>query len=84
MWSWLQQRFGQRAAIPETLWQEALAAVPYAAALPAPDRQRLRRQVGHFLRTKTFEGAAGRVVTDTMRLSVALQACILTLNLDPD
>ncbi len=82
MWAWLQQRYGRRATIPDSLWQESLAGFPYAAALPAPDRERLRQQAGQFLRAKTFEGAGGLVVTDAMRLAVALQACTLILNLD--
>jgi hypothetical protein len=83
MWGWL--RLGRRRyAIPEGIWTEALRHIPYAATLPAADQERLRALVLRFLRAKTFEGAAGLQVTDGMRVHVALQACLLVLNLDFD
>jgi hypothetical protein len=82
MWPWL--RLGRRRpTIPDNLWADALSQIPYAAALPPADRQRLRGQVLDFLHAKTFEAAAGLTLTDAMRVQVALQACLLTLNLDP-
>jgi Mlc titration factor MtfA (ptsG expression regulator) len=70
--------------IPDALWLEALAPLPYAAALPATEHARLRALATRFLRNKTFEGAAGLHVTDSMRVRVAVQACLLILNLDFD
>lgn len=83
MWSWL--RLGRRRyAIPDRIWTEALHHIPYVATLPVADQERLRALVLRFLHAKTFEGAAGLQVTDSMRVRVALQACLLILNLDFD
>jgi MtfA peptidase len=71
-------------AIPDDLWQETLAHLPYCQRLDADTQIKLRSLVLRFLRAKTFEGAAGLRVTDTMRMHIALQACLLILNLDFD
>jgi len=74
----------KRHRIPEADWARALASLPYCAALAPADRRRLRDLVTLFLLQKNFEGAAGLAVTDEMRLWVALQACVLILNLGLD
>ena len=82
MWPWL--RLGRRRlAIQDPLWAETLAHIPYAMALPTADQQRLRELSLQFLRTKVFEVAAGLELTDAMRVHVAVQACLLILNLEP-
>lgn len=83
MWPWL-KRFKRADSLPATLWNDAIARLPYASALPPADRRRLHDRVVWFLRSKTFEGAAGLVVTDRMRVEIALQACLLILNLNRD
>jgi MtfA peptidase len=70
--------------IPDDLWQKALTHLPYCQRLNADTQIKLRSLVLRFLRTKTFEGAAGLQVTDAMRVRIALQACLLILNLDFD
>ena len=86
MWTWrtLWRPRRPRPAIPDDLWREALAHLPYCQTLDADTQARLRQRVLQFLRAKTFEGAAGLHVTDAMRVQVALQACLLILNLDFD
>ncbi len=86
MWTWrnLWRPHRSQPAIPDDLWREALAHLPYCQMLDADTQTRLREWVLRFLRAKTFEGAAGLQVTDAMRLRVALQACLLILNLDFD
>ncbi|MEK7303717.1 MAG: M90 family metallopeptidase [Pseudomonadota bacterium] len=86
MWSWrnLWRSLWPQPAIPDGLWREALAHLPYCQMLGADTQARLRERVLRFLSAKTFEGAAGLRVTDRMRLRVALQACLLILNLDFD
>lgn len=70
--------------IPADLWRSALARLPCALALNPPDQTRLKALVLAFLRTKTFEGATGFAITDAMRVEIALQACLLILNLGID
>jgi Mlc titration factor MtfA (ptsG expression regulator) len=83
-WRDLWRPLRQRSAIPDDLWREALARLPYCQALNAVMQERLRNLALRFLRAKTFEGAAGLNVTDSMRVHVAIQACLLILNLDFD
>lgn len=71
----------KRHPLPAADWARAVTFLPYCQALDPTDRQRLRDLATLFLLQKRFEGAAGLVVTDEMRLWVALQACVLILNL---
>jgi len=48
--------------------------------LPMPLRLQLRRLIKQFLHQKHFSGAAGLVVSDEMRVTIAAQACMLQLN----
>lgn len=70
--------------IPDALWQPALSQLPYCRALDAATQTRLRALSERFLADKTFEAAAGLVLTNEMRVRIALQACLLILNLDLD
>lgn len=84
-WRSVQRRRERRAlarrAIPDALWQSALAALPFIDARPADQQQRLRRMSSLFLDRKEFSGAHGFVVTDEIALAVAVQACLPVLEL---
>jgi len=86
MWTWhnLWRPLRSQPAVPDSLWQATLEHLPYSHALDSDTQAMLRESVLQFLRTKTFEGAAGLHVTDAMRVHIALQACLLILNLDFD
>lgn len=86
MWQWLDRwrPAARHQTIPDSLWSQALAQLPYCQTLDRHAQARLRRLTATFLRTKTFEGAAGLVPTDLMRVRIAVQACVLILNLDFD
>jgi MtfA peptidase len=74
----------ERRAIPEALWHDTLVALPFVAARPPEQRERLRRMASLFLDRKEFSGAQGFVVTDAIALAVALQACLPVLELGLD
>jgi Mlc titration factor MtfA (ptsG expression regulator) len=74
----------QRRAIPDDLWRDGLAALPFVAARPLDQQERLRRMASLFLDRKEFSGARGFVVTDRIALAVALQACLPVLELGID
>jgi MtfA peptidase len=74
----------ERRAIPDTLWRDTLAVLPFVAARPAEQQARLRRMASLFLDRKEFGGAQGFVVTDAIALAVALQACLPVLELSLD
>lgn len=50
--------------------------------LPEADRVELQGHIQVFLAEKSFEGGGGFAVTDTVRLVVAAQACLLLLHRD--
>jgi len=79
---WRQRRVLQRAAIPDALWREALALLPFLAILTDEELARLRSKVVLFLEAKAVVGARGHDVTPLQRVIIAIQACVLVLNLD--
>jgi len=78
---WRRQRLLQRHAIPEALWQEALAALPFLARWPPSELEALRRVTVLFLCEKNIVGAHGFEVTPFHQVVVAAQACIPILKL---
>jgi len=70
-----------RFQIPVDLWSPAVQRIPYLAHLPPSDLLRLHSLVLHFLNKKNFEGASGLKITDAIRTDIAVQACLLVLNL---
>jgi len=61
-------------------WARALQTTRLYRRLPAADRSELHGHIHVLLAEKRFEGAAGLVVNDTMRILVAGQASVLLLH----
>src|SRR5258708_38600178 len=80
---WRRKRVLASSAIPELLWREALEALPFLAIYTDTELARLRQRVVLFLSEKSVVAAKGFEVTPLMRVMIAVQACVLTLNLDP-
>ncbi|MCL2310511.1 MAG: zinc-dependent peptidase [Proteobacteria bacterium] len=78
---WRRARKLQRYAIPEALWQEALAALPFLDDWPDSELEALRVASVLFLCDKHIIGARGFAVTPFQRVVVAVQACIPVLKL---
>jgi Mlc titration factor MtfA (ptsG expression regulator) len=81
--SWFRKRRRARVrARPLPLaWIEIIERnVPYYRLLPEEDRKELRGHIQVFLDEKQFEGCAGMIVTDEIRVTIAAQACILLLH----
>jgi Mlc titration factor MtfA (ptsG expression regulator) len=68
--------------IPDRLWSNALRAAPYASLLSQSARARLRELATLFLLDKHFATAHDLDLTDAMRVTVAVKACIPILELD--
>jgi Mlc titration factor MtfA (ptsG expression regulator) len=81
---WRQRRELARVALPEELWREAVASLPLVAALAAGELARLRELTVLFLARKSIVGAGGHDVTPLQRVVIALQACVLVLELGLD
>ena len=81
---WRRDRALRKSAIPDAQWQEAVTRLPFLAMYSPQDMQRLRDLVVLFLTEKSIVGARGFEVTPLMRVVIALEACVLILNLDLD
>jgi Mlc titration factor MtfA (ptsG expression regulator) len=79
---WKQKRVLARSGIPDLLWREALERLPFLAIYTEAELERLRDKVVLFLVDKSIVAANGYAVTPLMRVVIALQACVLVLNLD--
>jgi Mlc titration factor MtfA (ptsG expression regulator) len=76
------KRILRTAAIPDALWRDACSALPFLVAYSAEELARLRDLVVLFLDAKSIVGAQGHEVTPLQRTIIAIQACVLVLNLD--
>lgn len=72
---------GAPVEITESLWRSAEAGLGILSHLTPPERDRLRRLAVAFLNEKQWYGAHGLIITAEMQLVIALQACLLVLNL---
>ena len=79
---WRQRRVLRHAAIPEPMWREAQEALPFLAMYTDYELTRLRETVVIFLDAKHIVGAGSYEVTPLQRVVIAIQACVLVLNLD--
>ena len=78
---WLPRALRRPTPIPDPLWRQTIAEHPFLAALNTQAQQRLRLLCTHFLLEKEFHGANGLVLTDTMALAIAAQACLPLLHM---
>ena len=78
---WRRRRTLARHRIDEPLWRAVLAQLPFLRGLSADEARRLRELAVLFLAEKQVSGARGLEVTDAMRVSIAVQACLPILEL---
>jgi Mlc titration factor MtfA (ptsG expression regulator) len=76
---WRRRRVLAKHSIDDELWRRATRGLKVL-----PDMPKLRELALLFLAEKQFAGAHGLEVTDTMRLSIAAQACLPILELGLD
>ena len=81
---WRQRRILRKQAIPDSLWRDAVESLPFLGMYTEAELARLREKVVLFLDAKSIVGARGHVVTARQRVVIALQACVLVLNLELD
>jgi Mlc titration factor MtfA (ptsG expression regulator) len=79
---WRRRRVLDSNSIPEGLWRDSLESLPFLAMYTDSEIARLRDKVVLFLHAKSVVGARGHLVTPRQRVVIALQACVLVLNLD--
>ncbi len=78
---WRRNHILRHEAVPEIIWRKIIH-LRCLKGLCLEDLQRLHELVLLFLHTKVINGAHDLEITDEMRATIAIQACILILNLD--
>ena len=79
--NWFERRIIQGSTITPVQWDEAFSALPLVHSLTTDEKHALRELAILFMHHKVFEGAQGFVVTQSMALIIALQACLPILKL---
>lgn len=73
----------EMAAIDPQLWAAAMASHHFLAGLVESEEVALRQRVAWLLASKGFSGTHGLPITDEIMLSIAIQAALPIMNLDP-
>jgi Mlc titration factor MtfA (ptsG expression regulator) len=81
---WRRARILERHLIPAAAFEATLARLPILSGLDAQELARLREAASLFIHDKAFSAAGGAEVDETTQCIIALQACLLTLNLGED
>jgi Mlc titration factor MtfA (ptsG expression regulator) len=71
----------QHPQIPDALWGESIAALPFLRHLSPDDLARLKLLAETLLGSKPINGAGGLRLTDDIAVAIAAQACLPVLNL---
>lgn len=82
--AWRRARILERHAIGDALWQRSVDQLHILDRLETDDLLRLRELVTLFLHQKTIVGAHELHVDESMKVTVAAQACLPILNLGLD
>jgi Mlc titration factor MtfA (ptsG expression regulator) len=81
---WRRKRTLKSARLDDALWNRVAGKLSFLRGLPDEDAARLKQLVVLFLAEKEMHGAHGFQLSDEIRLSIALQACLPILNLGLD
>ncbi|MDN5753261.1 MAG: zinc-dependent peptidase [Nitrosospira sp.] len=82
--TWYRHRILENESIPDDLWRETVARLRFLRGLSRVELKRLRECATLFLHAKQINGAHGLIITGEMHVMIAVQACVLILNLDLD
>jgi Mlc titration factor MtfA (ptsG expression regulator) len=82
--AWWRQHRADRIEIPDALWRQVEAGLPFLAHLTAGERTHLRDLARQFIAEKQWSGAQGLHLTPRIQLTIALQACLPILHLGLD
>jgi Mlc titration factor MtfA (ptsG expression regulator) len=82
--TWRKQRVLRKAVLDEALWRRVTGGLPFLQGLTPAETQQLKDYATLFLQQKEMHGARGFILTDAVRLSIAVQACLPILELGLD
>lgn len=77
---WRRARRVRRERVPWPLWRDTTVRLATLDALSLQEHVRLRQLAGSFLREKVFSAAGNLTLDDSIRVSIAAQACLLIVN----
>ena len=78
---WRRRRILRKSDLDDATWRRVTDRLPFVARLNAGERARLRELTVLFLHDKQISAAGGLELNQEMRLGIAVQACILVLEL---
>lgn len=81
---WRKERVIAQTPLSDSQWRSACNALPFLGSLDTVELARLRELTVLFLDAKQMAGAGGFELSDDIRLSIAIQACLPILNLGLD
>ena len=84
LFDWWRRRRGDRLRIPEPLWDQVEAGLPFLGHLTPDEHAGLRLLARQFIAEKQWSGAQGLQLTPRIQLTIALQACLPILHLGLD
>ncbi len=79
---WLIKKLFRHYSLSDTLWQSVLDKAVLLQSLCPADQQHLRQLTEKFIQEKSFTGVDKLIVTEEMKVLIAVQACLLILELD--
>jgi Mlc titration factor MtfA (ptsG expression regulator) len=82
--TWWRRHRAERLKIPDALWQQVEAGLPFLGHLNPDERKRLRELARQFIAEKQWSGAQGLRLTPDIQVAIALQACLPILHLGLD
>lgn len=82
--NWWGQTILKHEPIGEAIWRNVVAQLYFLHGLTPSELALLRQWATMFLHKKEISGVQGFVVTEEMRVMIAVQACLLILKLDLD
>ena len=82
--AWRRQRVLKNHRLDDALWQQVAGRFGFVLGLNDNEKQRLRDLCNLLLHEKQFSATEDFKLDDEMKLGIAIQACILVLNLDLD
>lgn len=81
---WWSARIVKRSSITESQWQDAFQHLPLLQRLTPQEKIKLKRLAILFLYSKSLESVGDLEITSSMKLYIALQACLPILHLGFD
>lgn len=79
--SWWQEHIIHRSTVTDAEWREAFQKLPLLHYLSEQEKEKLKRLAILFLYYKSLEGIGDLQITTSIKLIIALQACLPILNL---